>query len=160
MSNNEDIVRVIRVYEFSGPRSLVEAQIAKSLKDGTHDRFQTPYRTGVTIKVATMGEFMEVVAKADKVRDEVKKEVENLSRSFTLPKSLYGYPVVVEGANPYTIRDHVKVPDDLNPNRVVTKLVEPMEFFDEAMRHVVMQNGIPKELIGEVDEPVTVDHDR
>lgn len=57
-----DIVRVLRVIEYVGPRDLVEQQISRSLKNGTHfghGGVRPPHR--VTIKVATVGDYPEVL---------------------------------------------------------------------------------------------------
>lgn len=53
-----DKVRVLRVIEYVGTRDNVEAQIERSLRDGTHGDF----RMGkVVIRVATVGDFPEVL---------------------------------------------------------------------------------------------------
>jgi hypothetical protein len=62
-STGEDTVRVVRVYEFSGPRKVVEDQVQRSLKDGTHRRpihSADPVKGELTIRVATLGQFPEV----------------------------------------------------------------------------------------------------
>lgn len=59
-----DIIRVVRVYEFSGPRDVVERQINSSLQDGTYPSTDRPgfyCRNGLTIRVATLGAFPEVI---------------------------------------------------------------------------------------------------
>ena len=54
----EDIVRVIRLVEYVGPRSKIEKQIASSLH-GTKD-----HGNGVRISAATLGEFPEILERA------------------------------------------------------------------------------------------------
>lgn len=51
----EDIVRVLRVLEYTGPRSQVEKQINSSLH-GERQGF-----VGVTIRAATLGNFPEII---------------------------------------------------------------------------------------------------
>lgn len=73
---NEDIVRVLRVVEYEGPRSWVEATVAKSIhgeKDVSqfyhekedfrsgHDRDR---RTRKIIRAATIGEFPTILQRA------------------------------------------------------------------------------------------------
>lgn len=50
-----DIVRVLRVIEYTGPRGKVEDQVARSL----HGEKRLP--TGVTIKAATVGIYPEIL---------------------------------------------------------------------------------------------------
>lgn len=52
----EDIVRVLRIIEYTGPRSAVEAQIERSLQ-GTK---KLP--NGLAIRVATIGGYPEILA--------------------------------------------------------------------------------------------------
>lgn len=54
-TKKEDTIRVLRVYEFTGPRSLVEAQVAKSIH-GDKD-----VGNGVVIKGATIGTYPEIL---------------------------------------------------------------------------------------------------
>ena len=54
-----DIVRVLRVIEYIGPREVMEKQVRLSLRDGTH----VPHGN-MTIKVATVGDFPEVLGRA------------------------------------------------------------------------------------------------
>ncbi len=56
-----DKVRVLRVIEYVGERELVEKQISKSLRDGTHSKW-TP---GMSIKIATVGDFPEMFEKEE-----------------------------------------------------------------------------------------------
>lgn len=57
----DDIVRVLRIIEYIGPREMIEKQIANSIH-GTR-RFDT--RLGpVAINAATIGEFPEILEKA------------------------------------------------------------------------------------------------
>lgn len=51
----EDIVRVLRIIEYTGPRSLVEKQISNSIH-GT----RCP-GNGVIIRAATIGEYPEIM---------------------------------------------------------------------------------------------------
>lgn len=51
-----DIVRVLRVYEFIGPRDLVEQQVSRSLK-GTKI-----LPNGMAIRSATVGDYPEILA--------------------------------------------------------------------------------------------------
>jgi hypothetical protein len=64
-----DKVRVLRLIEYSGPRQQVEDQLNRSMRDGTHGpgRFNTtdPKREGVTIKIATLGDFPELLERAE-----------------------------------------------------------------------------------------------
>lgn len=53
---SEELVRVLRVIEYTGPRALVEAQVERSLH-GTKR-----LTNGVTIKAATIGEYPELLA--------------------------------------------------------------------------------------------------
>jgi len=54
----EDIIRVLRVIEYVGPRDRVEETVASSVH-GTKD-----CGLGLTIRTATIGEFPEVLEKA------------------------------------------------------------------------------------------------
>jgi hypothetical protein len=54
----EDIVRVIRIIEYVGPRGKVEKQIAMSIH-GTKDT-----GNGIRISAATIGEFPEILERA------------------------------------------------------------------------------------------------
>lgn len=55
-----DVVRVLRVLEYVGPRDVIEKQIiAHSLRDGTH-----PFRHGqLVVRVATIGDYPEILSK-------------------------------------------------------------------------------------------------
>lgn len=55
---SEDIVRVIRIIEYVGPRGKIENQIARSVH-GTKD-----WGNGVRISAATIGEFPEILERA------------------------------------------------------------------------------------------------
>ncbi len=61
----EEIIRVVRVYEFTGPRSQVEEQVEHSLADGTHRRPKAIAGNrgmrDLVIRVATLGKFPEIV---------------------------------------------------------------------------------------------------
>jgi len=50
-----DIVRVLRVIEYTGPRDKVEDQVARSL----HGEKRLP--NGITIKAATVGSYPEIL---------------------------------------------------------------------------------------------------
>lgn len=50
-----DIVRVLRIIEYTGPRDKVEDQVARSL----HGEKRLP--NGVTIKAVTMGAYPEIL---------------------------------------------------------------------------------------------------
>jgi hypothetical protein len=54
---SEDIIRVIRILEYVGPRDKIEKQIAYSVH-GTKD-----WGNGVRIRAATLGEFPEILEK-------------------------------------------------------------------------------------------------
>jgi hypothetical protein len=53
-----DIVRVIRVIEYIGPRDAIEEQLSKSIMG---DKFIKT--TGVLIRTATIGQFPEIFPK-------------------------------------------------------------------------------------------------
>lgn len=55
---SEDIIRVLRIIEYVGPRSRVEATVAKSIH-GTKDA-----GTGLTIRAATIGAFPDILEEA------------------------------------------------------------------------------------------------
>ena len=55
MVNSDDVVRVLRVYEFVGPREWVESQVAKSIQ-GTKE-----IRPGQFIRAATVGAYPEML---------------------------------------------------------------------------------------------------
>lgn len=63
-----DKVRVLRLIEYSGPRDKVERQLEGSMKDGTHHKGAWPgangFNQGVTIKIATLGDFPEVLERS------------------------------------------------------------------------------------------------
>ena len=50
-----DIIRVLRIIEYTGPRDRVEDQVARSL----HGEKRLP--NGVTIKAATVGAYPEIL---------------------------------------------------------------------------------------------------
>lgn len=66
--SNEEIVQVLRVVLYEGPRSLVEKQIAQSLH-GTRLGMTGVSKTGVKITAVSLNEFPQVLEKA---RGEVK----------------------------------------------------------------------------------------
>ncbi len=53
----DDIVRVLRIIEYTGPRTLVEANVQNSI----HGEKRLP--NGVVIRVATIGNYPEVLSK-------------------------------------------------------------------------------------------------
>jgi hypothetical protein len=55
-----DIVRVLRVIEYVGPREAVEKQVSDSLHG------QKQLNNGVLIKAATIGNYPEILQSADK----------------------------------------------------------------------------------------------
>ena len=55
----EDIIRVLRVIEYSGPRSRVEDTVAKSIH-GERDA-----GNGLIIRAVTVGTFPEILTKAE-----------------------------------------------------------------------------------------------
>jgi hypothetical protein len=59
----EDFVRVLRVIEYTGPRDIVEKQLLRSMKPGTHNLFPN----GLTIKIAQLDEFPEIVNKGEQI---------------------------------------------------------------------------------------------
>lgn len=56
---NQDIVRVLRIYEFIGPRSKIEKQVAISIQG------EKSFDGDCTIRAATLGTFPEIMQKAD-----------------------------------------------------------------------------------------------
>lgn len=50
----EDIVRVLRIIEYVGPRSKVEKQVGRSIGPGPTD-----FGNGVTIRTAVLGQYPE-----------------------------------------------------------------------------------------------------
>lgn len=55
----EDIVRVVRIIEYVGPRSKIDAQIERSLH-GTHD-----HGNGVKITAVTLGTIPEIISRGE-----------------------------------------------------------------------------------------------
>lgn len=55
----QNTIRILRLYEFIGPRSAVEAQVAASM----HGTVTLP-SGGIQIRATTLGEFPEVLAEA------------------------------------------------------------------------------------------------
>ena len=70
----EDVVRVLRLIEYEGPRSKVEKQLINSMKSGTHQ-----HGNGVTIRIATLGDFPTILDAA--VEQTRKRELEVAGRS-------------------------------------------------------------------------------
>lgn len=54
----EDIVRVLRVIEYVGPRAKIEQQIARSINGPVN------FGNGVIIRCATVGQYPEILADA------------------------------------------------------------------------------------------------
>lgn len=57
----EDIIRVMRIYVFEGPRSDVEQQLSRSQGDGTKDIGQYNGKSKLKIHCATIGSFPEIL---------------------------------------------------------------------------------------------------
>lgn len=55
MDTDAEIVRVIRIYEFSGPRHVIEKQLAMSVQG------EREFGNGGTVRAATLGLFPEVL---------------------------------------------------------------------------------------------------
>lgn len=60
----EDIIRVLRVIEYSGPRSKVEEQVANSISG------EKRLHNGMVIKVATIGLYPEILEAAKQDGDD------------------------------------------------------------------------------------------
>jgi len=58
-----DIVRVLRVIEYIGPREAVEQMISFSIQGEKYIE-----RTGITIKTATIGNYPEILNKEEKTQ--------------------------------------------------------------------------------------------
>lgn len=54
-----DIIRVLRVIEYTGPRDKVEGQVAQSINGPVN------FANGVTIRAATIGQYPEVLSMAE-----------------------------------------------------------------------------------------------
>lgn len=57
----EDIIRVMRIYVFEGPRKAVEEQLSRSQGDGTKDVVQYNGKHKLKIHCATIGSYPEIV---------------------------------------------------------------------------------------------------
>lgn len=55
----DDIIRVLKIIEYVGPRSVVESQLSRSLGDGT--KVFGP-NNSMTIRIATVGSYPEILA--------------------------------------------------------------------------------------------------
>lgn len=64
--SKEDIVRVLRVVEYIGPRELVDQQIAASLHGERRVRTSQGHEGGVLIRAATVGVIPGLAIKADR----------------------------------------------------------------------------------------------
>lgn len=53
----EDIIRVLRIVEYIGPRSKIEQQVLNSI----HGERSFGNYAGITIRAATLGEFPEIM---------------------------------------------------------------------------------------------------
>lgn len=54
-----DVVRVLRVLEYVGPRDVIEKQLTRNLHNGTH-----LFRHGqLVVRVATIGDYPEILSK-------------------------------------------------------------------------------------------------
>jgi hypothetical protein len=56
----EDIIRVIRLIQYEGPRSKVEKQVSNSMHGGPKD-----YGNGVKITITTLGDWPEIIERAE-----------------------------------------------------------------------------------------------
>jgi hypothetical protein len=56
-----DIVRVLRVIEYVGPRDAIEYQLSTSLH-GTNWKYNHAFKADIRISVATIGDFAEILA--------------------------------------------------------------------------------------------------
>lgn len=65
MENNEDIVRVIRIIEYVGPRKLIEEQVKNAIH-GTKSLIR-----GVNITAVTLGEYPEIMKQLNKEENDV-----------------------------------------------------------------------------------------
>jgi hypothetical protein len=73
----EDIVRVLRILEYVGPRSAIERQIADSIQGEKRVRRIDNGRELITIRAATIGMYPEILAAnavIDRLMDETKTE--------------------------------------------------------------------------------------
>ena len=61
---SEDIIRVIRLIQYEGPRSKVEKQVANSMHGGPKD-----WGNGVKITVTTLGDWPEIIARAEEATE-------------------------------------------------------------------------------------------
>lgn len=71
----DDYVRILRIYEFSGPRHAVEEQIEKSI----HGTKIIP-STGVVIKGQTIGTFPEVMSPCEVEDDQAHAMLSQISK--------------------------------------------------------------------------------
>lgn len=81
-----DTIRVLRIIEYIGPRDLVEEQIKRSIH-GTKN-----WGNGITINVATLGTFPEILAVAKPSIPVTWDDYEMSVRAKALMKLHYPYP--------------------------------------------------------------------
>jgi len=67
--NGDDIVRVLRLVEYEGPRGAVEAQVAISIHGTRQVRVLEWPRGGVRITAVTLGVYPEVIEEARRTAD-------------------------------------------------------------------------------------------
>ena len=97
---SEDIVRVLRVIEYVGPRKWVEETVARSVHGTKH--FSAPERS---IRAATIGAYPEVLEQPgsellDKMADMLEKEPLNLPTQEPPAAPEIPAPAVVEDVAP------------------------------------------------------------
>jgi hypothetical protein len=61
---SQDIVRVLRIVEYTGPRTDVERQVSNSIHG---EKTFGPAGKQITIRAATIGEFPEILGRANDV---------------------------------------------------------------------------------------------
>ena len=69
-----DIIKVLRVIEYVGPRDKVEQQVGKSITGPVN------FGNGVTIRAATVGNYPEVLAEAepnDRAKNMLERELDD-----------------------------------------------------------------------------------
>lgn len=86
---SQDHIRVIRIYEFTGPRDVVEAQLAKSIQG------EKALTNGLVIKAATLGLYPEILTPDAQITAlvEVPKELPKAGR-LMVRKSAHKSPYV------------------------------------------------------------------
>lgn len=109
--NGKEIVRVLRVLEYTGPRDVIEQQLKNSLQDGEHHkqlwRKDRPDENGkYCIRVATVGRWPEVLTLPTDP-DDVRPS--RVTLSHPIPKVFYDE----------TIHGHVSRPDAVKVERAI-----------------------------------------